>query len=118
MSLTINAKAYTLDANTAMAADYTGPANTMSVKDSLRLGRTAPKPNASFSGVSRTSSRFVRTHTLTAALTPTGVSQMEILSTLPVGMSDADIDTYSADLASYVASVPFKNLLKKQTLLG
>lgn len=117
MSLTINSKSYALDSNSAGTADYAGPANTMSLKDILRLARTAPKPTAIFSGVSRTMSRFSKTYTLTGALTPTAVGAVEINSSLPVGAADADIDTLCADLGSYVTSAAFKSLLKKQTIL-
>lgn len=112
----VNAKTYTADSHAKDAVVYVGPDKTVSVKDDLKLARTAPKATTTFSGVGRTEAKITRTATLTNALTPTGDGIMSINSSIPVGASDAFIDALSNDMGAYVASATFKALLKKQSI--
>jgi hypothetical protein len=112
MSLTVNAKTYVTDGTTKDAVSYAGPLNTLSVKDIVRLARTAPKPTSTFSGVARSQAKLTRTLPLTAALTPTADAILDIQAQVPVGAVAADIDTICNDMGAYVASASFKSLLK------
>lgn len=112
MGLTVNAKAYAADAVSANNVGYVGPAKTQSVKDDLVLKRTAPNPNAAYSGNTQVSAKLSRTHTLTGALTSTGVMGLEIRGIWPVGMSSADIDTACADMGAWIASADGKTAMK------
>lgn len=116
MSLTFNTKTYTADAFNANSVSYAGPANTLSVKDLLRVARTAAKPTATYSGNGRVEVKLTRTHTLSGALTPTGDSISTFSYSGPIGISDADADAISNDLGALVASADFKSMLKKQKI--
>jgi hypothetical protein len=116
MSLTINAKTFSADQYGVNTVGYNGPAHTLSVKDDLLLKRTAPKPNASFSGVGRTSAKLSRTLTLTGALTTTGDAILEISVSVPVGFAGADVDALLNDMGSYLSGADFKTLVKNQKI--
>lgn len=112
MTLSVNAKTYTGDSYSTNKVGYNGPAKTGSIQDNLTLGRTDPKPTATFSGMSRTSCRLVRTHTLTGALTPMANSSVSFDVAIPVGTPAADIDAILNDLGAFIASATFKTHVK------
>lgn len=112
MSLTINAKAYAADTYSGTAVIYNGPVNTLTTKDLFRLTKSAPKPTAVFSGVSRTTAKFTRTLPLTGALTPTGEMIVEISVSTPVGAASADIDAAMNDSGSWQSSASAKSHVK------
>lgn len=112
MSLTVNAKTFTADSFGTNAVVYNGPAHTLSLKDDIRLGRVAPKPTTTFSGVGRTAAKLSRTHTLTGALTTTGDAILEISVSVPVGTASADIDALLNDMGSFLSSASFKTHVK------
>jgi hypothetical protein len=112
MSLTINAKTFTADSLAASAVNYAGPAKTLSLKDDLRLARTAAKPTAVFSGVARVQAKLSRTLALTGALTPTHEGILDLGGSIPVGAASADIDSLINDFAAWVAHASFKTLCK------
>jgi len=112
MSLTVNAKAYVVDSINGSTFSFQGPANTTSVKDRLIQKATPAKPSAVFSGLARFAVNLYRTHTLTGAKTTTGDGSMKVEFALPVGISNADVDAYCADLGAYLASAGFKANLK------
>jgi hypothetical protein len=114
MSLTINAKTYTADSFASNSVGYIGSLKTVSVKDDVRLLRTAPKATAVFSGVGRTSAKLSRTLTLTGALTPQGDGIVEISVSVPVGYASADVDALLNDMGSFLASASFKSHVKSQ----
>jgi hypothetical protein len=114
MSLTVNAGTYTADSFNKDSIGYIGPAKTVSVKDDVKLSRTAPKPTASFSGLGRTSAKITRTLALTAALTPTGDAIGEVLVAVPVGYTAANVDSILNDMGAFVASASFKTHVKSQ----
>jgi len=112
MALTFNTKTYTADSFNGNQVSYNGPANTLSVKDILRLARTQPKPSAVYSGNGRFEVKLTRTHTLTGALTPTGDSITTISYSGPVGIPSADADAISNDLGALVSGADFKSMIK------
>lgn len=112
MSLTVNAKTYTVDSINGSAFSYQGPANTTSVKDRLVQKATPAKPSTVFSGLTRFSVNMYRTHTLTGAKTATADGSAKTEFALPVGMASADIDSYCNDLGAYIASAGFKTAIK------
>ena len=114
MALTINAKHFTADSFQKDAVGYIGTGKTVTVKDDVKLARTAPKPTALFSGLGRTSAKMTRTLTLTGALTPTGDVILEISVAVPVGAASGDIDTLLNDMGSFLASASFKTHVKSQ----
>lgn len=116
MSLTINAKTVTADGGTQNSIGYVAPAHTLSWKDDLRLARTLPKATSLFSGVARGQSKWVRTFTLTGALTPTHEGILDLSSSFPVGAASADIDSLINDFAAWVAHASFKTFIKNQTI--
>lgn len=116
MSLTINAKTFANDSYTQNAVYYIGPAKTASLKDDLRLARTAAKPTSTFSGVSRAHTKLARTLNLTGALTPTGEFIANVELTVPVGAAGADVDTCCTDLGSWISSANFKLFVKNSQI--
>lgn len=116
MALTINAKTYNADSYGKDSVGYIGSAKTVSVKDDVRLARTAPKPSVSFSGVGRTQAKMTRTLTLTGALTPTGDAICAIDVSVPVGYTAADVDTLLNDMGAFLASASFKTHVKSQQI--
>lgn len=108
MTLTVNAKAYNADRVGLDSVGYNGPAHTLSVLDDIQLGRTAPKPVASFSGVGKSSARLARTVTLTGALTPSGQAVISVAISIPVGTAGADVDSLLNDMGSYLSSASAK----------
>lgn len=116
MALTINAKTYTADSFSQNSVGYIGAAKTVTVKDDVRLARTAAKPSATFSGVGRTQAKLTRTLTLTGALTPTGDAILSIDVSVPVGYTAADVDTLLNDMGAYLASADFKTHVKAQKI--
>jgi hypothetical protein len=114
MSLTVNAGTYTADSFQKDQVGYAGAAKTVSVKDDVTLGRTAPKPTTVFSGLARTEAKMTRTLTLTGALTPTGDAILRILVAVPVGYASGDVDTLLNDMGAFLASASFKTHVKSQ----
>lgn len=116
MALTINAKTFNADSFAKDAVGYIGTGKTVSVKDDVRLARTAPKASATFSGVGRTQAKMTRTFTLTGALTPTGDAICSIDVSVPVGYAGADVDTLLNDMGAFLASASFKTHVKSQQI--
>ena len=116
MSLTINTKTYSADSFQKDQVGYIGTNKTVTVKDDVRLSRTAPKPTAVFSGLGRTSAKMTRTLTLTGALTPSGDAIVEISVAVPVGYTAADVDTLLNDMGSFLSSASFKTHVKSQQI--
>lgn len=113
MAFTVNAKVYSADAIQKDAIGYVGPANTLSVKDQLRMSRVAPKPTSLFSGVSRVEAKLTRTLALTGALTPTHDGIFAVPISIPVGAASADIDTMCTDMGTFIGSAAFKTFVKQ-----
>lgn len=60
MSITFNAKTYTLKSKVGSTNTFNGPANTLSSKDILEIKAIDPKPTKDFHGVARPSAKLVR----------------------------------------------------------
>lgn len=114
MSLTINAKTYTADSFQKDSVGYVGASKTVSVKDDVRLARTAPKPTDTFSGLGRTQAKLTRTLTLTGAKTTASDSILTVDVAVPVGFASADVDAMLNDFGAFVASATFKSHVKSQ----
>jgi hypothetical protein len=116
MSLVFNSKTYVADSFQKDIVSYIGAAKTVSVKDDVKLARTAPKPTTTFSGLGRISSKLSRTLTLTGALTPTGDAIVTIDVAVPVGYAGADVDALLNDMGALLAGADFKTLVKAQKI--
>lgn len=116
MALTVSAKTYNQDSFSKDNVGYTGPAHTVSVEDTVKLSRTAPKPTATLSGVGHTLAKLTRTLTLTGALTPTWKGIVKIDVSVPVGAASADIDSMLNDFGAFLASASFKDHVKSQKI--
>lgn len=114
MSLSVNAKTFTAQSFAANAVIYDGPAHTLSVKDDIRLVKTAPKPTTTFSGTGKFGIKLTRTHTLTGALTPTGDSILDVSGSIPVGTAGADVDALLNDIGALLSSASGKLIAKNQ----
>jgi len=103
MTITVNTKAYNLDSHqSANAAVYTGPASDFATKDAITLKRSAPKGNASFAGVAKSSIKLTRTIATGASTKADAI--IEVSVSYPVGMSKSDADTLHADVAALLAA--------------
>lgn len=112
MSLSINAKTYSANSFGQNAVDYNGPSKTSSVKDNALMRYVAPKPSATYSGVSRVYCTLTRTVNLTGAVTPTGDLAVKIEVMVPVGAAAADVDTALNDMGAFLASATYKTHVK------
>jgi hypothetical protein len=116
MSLTVNAKTYNADRVQADAVGYAGPANTLTIKDQMKLSRVTPKPTPIFSGVARVEAKLTRTVALTGALTPSHDIIFGVPISVPVGAASADVDTACNDMGAFIASAAFKTFVKSQMI--
>jgi len=110
MPLSPGAATFTADSYQKDSVEYIGVLKTNSVKDNITLRRTAPKPTPVFSGVARSGLKFVRTLTLTGALTPTADAIFDLSVSLPVGAAPADLATIIALFAAMVGEADFATL--------
>lgn len=116
MALTFNTKTYTADSFQKDVVAYVGAAKTVSIKDDLKLARTAPKPSSTFSGLGRTSCKLTRTLSLTNALTPTGDAIITTEVSVPVGYTSADVDALLNDHGALISGADFKTHVKSQKI--
>lgn len=116
MSLTVNAKTYTADSFQKDSVGYVGASKTVSVKDDIKLARTAPKSTDSFSGLGRTQAKLSRTLTLTGAKTTASDAILSVDVAVPVGFAGADVDAMLNDFGAFVASATFKSHVKSQMI--
>jgi hypothetical protein len=114
MSLSINSKTYTADSFQKDTVGYIGTGKTVTVKDDVKMARTAPKPTTTFSGVGRTQAKLTRTLTLTGALTPNWDAIVAIDVSVPAGYTAADVDAMLNDMGAFLASASFKTHVKSQ----
>lgn len=115
MTVTVNTKAYAFDTNpTPDTGRHQGPSATFASKDHLDLKRVAPKPNGDFLGVARASAKFVRT----VALSQGGEGEMiaEAHFSIPVGASEAAIDSIRDDLGDLLISQNGDDLVFKHDI--
>lgn len=100
MSITLSTKSYNQDRITPDAVTYTGPAHTFTVKDSVEAKRVQPKPTKDFRGVSRPQYKIVRTCVLDDLTSKDAI--LTISGSLPVGMTNADVDSLLADAVDLI----------------
>jgi len=116
MSLVFNTKTYNADSYGTNLVGYIGALKSVTIKDDLKLGRTAPKPTTTFSGVGRTSAKLTRTLALTGALTPSGDAIVEISVSVPAGYTAADVDALLNDTGALLSGADFKTHVKSQKI--
>jgi len=116
MTLTVGTLTYTADSFQKDQVGYIGAFKTVTEKDDVKLSRTAPKPTATFSGLSRTSAKYTMTTNLTGALTPTGDIILDIQVAVPVGALATDIDSTLNEMGAFLASASFKSHVKSQKI--
>ena len=116
MSLVFNAKTYNADSYQKDSVGLIGAAKTVTIKDDVKLSRTAPKPTSTFSGLGRTEAKLTRTLTLTGALTPTGDAIISINVAVPVGYASADVDALLNDFGAFLSGADFKTHVKSQKI--
>jgi hypothetical protein len=93
MSITLNTVQYDLDSYVSPnKVTYVSSANTFTEKDSLSLGRIAPKPTSTSRGVARSEFKGVHTVDLDDSTQADVIIKTEI--TAPVGMAEADLTEY------------------------
>jgi hypothetical protein len=110
MSLTLNTLVYNQDSFTSPnKVQYTGPSNTFASKDLISLGRTAPKPTATYAGNAR--SEVKRTKTVTTGTDLTADAIITVSCSLPVGMAQADVDALRNDVGDFLVSTEGGTLL-------
>lgn len=114
MAITVNTKSYTANKFNNNVVGYFGPNNSALAADKLSLSATESQGNATYSGDVRGAARFIRTATLTGALTPSGTAYLDILPKLPRGMASADIDALLNDAGSFLSSADGKTWIKSQ----
>lgn len=115
MTITVNTKAYAFDSNpTPDIGRHVGPAQTFEAKDYLDLARTAPKPTTTFRGVARARAKFVRTVTLDDNTKADAI--VEVSCSLPVGMSEANIDSLRDDMGDLLISANGDDLFYKHDI--
>lgn len=111
MSITLNTNVYSFDSSISKdKVQYTGPDHTFSVKDSLTMGRTAPKPTATFNGVARSEFKRTKTVVINATTGETAEAIITVTSSLPVGMLVADADDLRDDVGDFIISAEGKLL--------
>lgn len=115
MSITINTKAYVQDKTGPDAVGYVGPADSVSVTDTLDLKRVDPKPTATFAGVARSSAKITRSGIVNGQ---TVKMLGEVSYSIPVGMVQADVEALAADIGAFTASTQGKALAWKQTIIN
>lgn len=116
MSLTFNSKTYNGDSFQKDMIAYIGSQKTVTIKDDLRLARTAPKGTATFSGQGRTSAKLTRSLVLTSAATPLGDAIVDVQVSVPVGYASADVDAMLNDMGAFLSSASFKAHVKSQQI--
>lgn len=104
MALTVNAKTYNVDSQRSPdSVRYSGPSNSLSVKDYIDVKRTSPKPTATYAGQGKASVKLTRT--CTDGTDDVGTGIFEISSSFPVGSATAELQAFIDDLAAWLATV-------------
>lgn len=116
MSITLNTLAYSQDS--VLSADrvvYTGPSHTFGVKDTITLGRTAPKATSTYRGNAKSVMKRLMTVTLDDG--STSEAFIEINALVPVGTAKADIDKLRDDAGDFLLGTDGDDLIYKHDLL-
>lgn len=113
MALTIGVKTFSADSFQKDSVGYIGPDKTVTMKDDLKMSRTAAKPTSVFSGLSRAQAKLTRTLALTGALTPQGDCIITVDVAVPVGALAADIEAVIQDIGDLVQTASFEAQVEK-----
>ena len=116
MTITINTKAYKADRVNPDSIDFAGPAQTLTIKDSLQTKRIYPKKGGGTGGVARPACKMTKTVVVDVISGRTAEGHIRIEGSLPVGMSAVDIESLLSDAVAYAASTEGKNLFKTLAL--
>lgn len=116
MTITVNTRAYESDRISPDSVGYVGPGHTMSNLDLLELKRVAPKPTANFAGVSRVTLKFSRDVEINATTGETARAIVEVSTSLPVGMTETDIDSIRDDMGDLLLLQAADDLFLKQDI--
>lgn len=110
MSITLNTLAYAQDSFvTPNKVNYVGPSQNFTTKDLLSLGRTAPKPTATYAGNAR--SEVKRTKTVTLADGSKADAIITVSASFPVGMAQADVNSLRDDVGDFLISADAGTLM-------
>lgn len=112
----INTKQYVSFRTQADSNQLAGPANSVSVKDTVTLRRQFPKPTKDSDGVSRPGIKLVKTLTLANGTKKDMI--IDIPGSVPVGAAEADVLGVLADAATVLASQDAKDLFTKLDING
>jgi hypothetical protein len=103
MSITLNTVVFDYDSQpTPNKCLYVSGDNTFSSKDQLALGRTSPKPTATYAGNAR--SEVKRTKTVTLADGSEADAIVTVSVSLPVGISSSDAAALCDDVGDFLIS--------------
>lgn len=107
-----NTRTYAVDRVQPDSVAYAGPAKSLTNKDDLVLSRVYPKPTSAFAGVAKPSAKLTKTVVTNSTLGTTADAIVRFEGSLPVGISNADVDALLADFASWLATADAKSLFK------
>jgi hypothetical protein len=114
MTITVNTRAYDLDATIDMNQNqYTGPSHSVSAKDLLTLKRSKSNATSTNPGFARTYAKFTRSVTISGK---TYDIVAEGYISAPVGVAKADVDLIRDDLGDLLISSNGDNLAWKQDI--
>lgn len=101
MTITVNTKAYNLDAVVdSNTCAYTGPAHTMSVTDKLQLRRSKSVAVGTQPGRAKAFAKFVRSYTDGDGNVHEAFAEASF--SIPIGMAEADVDSLRSDLGVFL----------------
>lgn len=109
MPLVINTRSYTIDQTANNAVVYRDPNATAQKPSTSKLGRTAAKPSGLSAGSTKAEAKVSRVTDVSGKFLP---ALIRADASVPVGMSDVDLDLMIADFRSLVASAAFVDLVK------
>lgn len=111
MSITLNTKSYTSFRVQADSNQLAGPANTVSLKDTITLRRQFPKVTKDSDGVSRPGVKFVKTLTLANGEKKDLI--IDVSGSVPSGAAEADVLSGLDDAFDFLGTQDAKDLFTK-----
>ena len=111
MSITLNTKTYSSYRTQADSNQLSGPANTVSVKDTPTLRRQFPKVTKDSAGVGRPGVKVVKTLTLADGTRKDMI--IDVSGSVPAGAVEADVLAVLDDVADFLLSQDAKDLFTK-----
>lgn len=113
--ITVNTRDYNLDSSLSPDKNqFVGPAHDFEHVDTIVLGRTRPKPTATFRGVGRAELR--RNVSVLLDDGNYGIVSITATASLPVGMAKADADAARDDVGDLLISTVGEALFWDQTI--